>query len=243
MTLNQSSWLKCHPRFEAFPRYINPECTRLQSSDQFLQASNLNSSDLEEATYIPKAFRAVLSKCNGDFEQDPGTGIAWVQQSIPPDHEIFSAQPAPLPALLDIPLVFHKLPTNPTGSDDFMDNEKITRLNIDPDTGLAPPQWQSGVGTVLVARTDGKHLIYPHIEAILAYCEKISEIFGNGDGAPRHMYNRKSFEEFWFEYRARTADNWSYMWRNVGSPYEAWLSNSDRGHIFRARAEAAKAST
>ena len=33
-----------------------------------------------------------------------------------------------------------------------MQNQQVTYLFVDPETGLAPPQWQSGIGDVLAYR-------------------------------------------------------------------------------------------
>ncbi|RTE68469.1 hypothetical protein BHE90_017153 [Fusarium euwallaceae] len=104
----------------------------------------------------------------------------------------------------------------------------ITYLNIDHESGFAPPSWQSYVGTVLVARKDQKPLLPQHLEGVWVYCDHILDLFGEGNGAPTHMYNRQTFEEWWKDYckeqkklRPGTGcENDLDDWQAVPSPYE-----------------------
>jgi hypothetical protein len=72
---------------------------------------------------------------------------------IKADHPIFSNYVPPVPALIEIPLVLHRVGTQ-SQTRAGLDNQIATYLNIDSKSGFAPPAWRSYVGTVLVARKD-----------------------------------------------------------------------------------------
>lgn len=172
------------------------------------------------ATTADEQIKAVIVRCDGDNRPGP----KWSAKYISSAHPIFEQQTeseAPLPALLGIPLVFRRMPssqfnTSPSG----LDNQIITYLNIELESGFAPLVWQNEVGNVLVARLDKKPFLEQHLEGIWRYCDHILGIFGDGDGAPTELYNRPAFEKWWASYvedmRERGGDDWS----NVPTPYE-----------------------
>jgi hypothetical protein len=110
-----------------------------------------------------------------------------------------------------------------------LDNQIATYLNIDSDCGFAPPTWQSHVGTVLVARKDRKPLLPQHLEGVWMYCDYILDVFGEGEGAPKWLYNRPAFEKWWEGYckeqkRLRSGKGGKHDpddWGAVRSPYES----------------------
>ncbi|KAH7117176.1 hypothetical protein B0J13DRAFT_613251 [Dactylonectria estremocensis] len=103
---------------------------------------------------------------------------------------------------------FHRVGTQSANRAD-LDNQMITYLNIDSESGIAPPAWQSYVGTVLVARKDEKPLLPQHLEGVWMYCDYILDLFGEGEGVPTHLYNRQAFEEWWKEYCEEQKEFWS----------------------------------
>ncbi|RSL39767.1 hypothetical protein CEP51_016772 [Fusarium floridanum] len=151
----------------------------------------------------------------------------WSVTMIEADHPIFSNSVPPIPRLIEVPLVFHRVGTHSANRAD-LDNQMVTYLNIDHESGFAPPSWQSYVGTVLVARKDQKPLLPQHLEGVWMYCDHILDLFGEGDGASTHMYNRQAFEEWWKDYckeqkklRPGTGgENDPDDWQAVPSPYE-----------------------
>jgi hypothetical protein len=149
------------------------------------------------ATQSPSgSIQAVIVRCNVERRRN---SPAWSATTIPADHRIFS-QPVPhIPALIEVPLVFDRLGTQSADRSD-LSNQIATYLNIDADSGYAPPVWQSHVGTVIVARKDGKALLPHHLEGVWLYCRHILDIFENGEGAPTWMYNRQAFEKWWKEF-------------------------------------------
>ncbi|KAH8654892.1 ectomycorrhiza-upregulated zf-MYND domain-containing protein [Ilyonectria robusta] len=117
----------------------------------------------------------------------------------PADHPIFSHNVPPVPGLIEVPLVLHRVGTQSTNRAD-LDNQIATHLNINPDSGFAPPAWQSHVGTIVVARKDKNLLLLQYLEGVWMYCDHILDLFGEGEGAPRWLYNRQAFEEWWVGY-------------------------------------------
>ncbi|GAB0134214.1 hypothetical protein EsDP_00002595 [Epichloe bromicola] len=79
-------------------------------------------------------------------------------------------------------------------------NQIATYLKIDAESGFAPLLWQSCVGAVLVARKDRKPFLPQHLEGVWMYCDYILDLFGEGEGAPRWLYNRPAFEKWWEGY-------------------------------------------
>lgn len=146
----------------------------------------------------------------------------------PADHLVFSQEVLPVPGLINIPLVLCRKGTESADRAD-LDNQIATYLNLDPDSGFAPPTWQSHVGTVLVARKDRKPLLPQHLEGVWMYCDYMLDVFGEGEGAPRWLYNRPEFEKWWEDYceekkRCRPGKggkNDPDDWRAVRSPYES----------------------
>jgi hypothetical protein len=80
----------------------------------------------------------------------------------------------------------------------------------------------------VVTRKDEKPLLPHHLEGVWMYCDYILDLFGEGEGAPTHLYNRQAFEEWWKDYyeeqkefRPGTGgENDPDDWRAVRSPYE-----------------------
>lgn len=203
-----------------------PQQATQQAPAQPSQASTSTTDKSADGTpAASENIKAVITRCTGDK-----TGPKWSTTTIASTHPIFEQQQqqhegdAPLASLLGIPLIFCRLPssqfdTRTDGLADGLDNNIMTRLNIDPETGLAPKVWQSRVGTVLVARLDKKPLPAQHLEAIWMYCDYIVGIIGRDCRAPRDLCNREAFEMWWaniaeykFPYRGD--------WRELPTPYQ-----------------------
>ena len=167
--------------------------------------------------------QAVIVRC--DFEKLKDA--PWSATMIPENHPVFSEAVPPIPALVEVPLVIHRVGTQSRNRDD-LDNQIATYLNIDLESGFAPSQWQSHIGTVIVARKDKKPLLPHHLEAVWMYCDHILDLFGDGVGAPRSLYRRKAFEDWWKGYCEEQrgfrfgdgGQNDPDDWREVKSPYD-----------------------
>ncbi|KAJ2990037.1 hypothetical protein NUW58_g3158 [Xylaria curta] len=138
---------------------------------------------MDRPTPTPKALssstldsvQAVVVRC--DVERLRNS--IWSAITIPTDHIVFSQPVPPIPELIEIPLVFYRVGTRSTHRAD-LDNQIITYINIDANSGFAPPEWQSHVGTVITARKDRKSLLPIHLEGIWMYCDHILDLFGEG---------------------------------------------------------------
>ncbi len=141
--------------------------------------------------------------------------------TIPADHPIFWNVVPPIPQLIDVPLVFHRVGTRSARRED-LDNQMATYLNIDAGSGLAPPSWQSHVGTVIVARKDRKPLLKQHVEGVWMYCDRILDLFGDGDGSPpARLYNREAFKRWWDNYDKTEKMNGRAEWQEaIKSPHD-----------------------
>ncbi|KAK3299159.1 uncharacterized protein B0H64DRAFT_387499 [Chaetomium fimeti] len=171
----------------------------------------------------PARVKAVIVRCDVDKIRS----APWSATTIPADHPVFSQAVPPLPGLIGVPLVVHRVGTRSADRAD-LDNQIATYLNIDPDSGFAPPAWQSNVGTVVVARKDKKPLLQHHLEGVWMYCDYILDLFGEGEGPPTRLYSRRAFEKWWGNYcedqkGSRPGDGGEKDpddWRAVKSPYE-----------------------
>ncbi|KAI0862817.1 hypothetical protein F4860DRAFT_502312 [Xylaria cubensis] len=99
----------------------------------------------------------------------------------------------------DVPLVFQRIGTRSSNRAD-LDNQMVTYMNINAISRFVPPERQSFIGTVIVARKDKKPLLPHHLEDVWMYCDYILYLFGEGEGTPRHLYSRRAFEEWWGQY-------------------------------------------
>lgn len=200
---------KLHKPHAAQPAPTQPTQTSASATDK--------SSD--SASAGDEQIKAVIVRCDGDTG-----GPKWSGTTINNAHPIFEQQPgsvAPLPGALGIPLIFHRLPSSHFNKrPSSLDNQILTYINIELESGFAPPAWQPPVGTVLVARLDKKPLLEQHLEAVWMYCDYILDLFGEGEGAPRHLYNRPAFEKWWTKYVEEMRDLDRHDWNNVPTPYQ-----------------------
>ncbi|KAM4060882.1 hypothetical protein HRG_014354 [Hirsutella rhossiliensis] len=86
-----------------------------------------------------------------------------------------------VPGLIEVPLVLDRTGTQSVNEAD-LDNQIATYLNIDANSGFAPPDWQSQVGTVVVARKDRKPFYPQHLEGVWMFCDHILDLFGKETG-------------------------------------------------------------
>lgn len=104
-----------------------------------------------------------------------------------------------------------------------LDCQIATYLHIDPQTGFAPPEWQSHIGTCIVARKDKKPLSVEHMEGVWMFIDHLIGYYEDSDprAASKHI-TRKEYEEWVEGYKEEcigygTRDEW----KTVGSIYDA----------------------
>ncbi|KAJ8130223.1 hypothetical protein O1611_g3406 [Lasiodiplodia mahajangana] len=171
---------------------------------------------------ISDPIQAVIVRCDAERRWQP----LWCATEIPTEHAVFSRPVPPIPMLIEIPLVFYRLGTQ-SSDREGLNNQIVTSININATSGFAPPDWKTGVGSVIVARKDKKPLLPHHLEGIWMYCDYILSFFNDRGGAPNQLYSREAFESWWQGYRddqrlsrggtggEEDADDW----RAVRSPY------------------------
>lgn len=66
----------------------------------------------------------------------------------------------------------------------------------DPETGVAPPDWQGGIGDVVVANADGTPLGVGALEGYVEYVGTIVDAFRDGEKkeAIAEMFNRAKLD-------------------------------------------------
>ncbi|KAJ7170913.1 hypothetical protein C8R43DRAFT_981575 [Mycena crocata] len=158
--------------------------------------------------------RGMILGCQSDPQNYPFTGI-----DIDATHPIHTrGVVCPVSAKVGLPLVMYRhLQTNPLsmGRDADLDNQRATYLMIDPQSGYAPPEWQSCVGSVTVMRRDGKPLTLESIETIWMYHDHLLDCFG--DGAPPKMTSKR-FIAYCEKYKANKLLNGHAAFTNMPVP-------------------------
>lgn len=125
-----------------------------------------------------------------------GGGSGYEEATRRRTNDIFDSAPVPVSLRFGFPLVVAR--TGTAASRAYgMDNPHATWLMIDPATGLAPPEWQAGVGDVFVARKDGEPLSVAMLAAVTDYVSDILDAFGNENSRRvAELYSREKFDRF-----------------------------------------------
>ncbi|KAI1801814.1 hypothetical protein F4811DRAFT_532900 [Daldinia bambusicola] len=201
------------------PRALAPAQAPAQATPQSSEPTTASSA----ASSASESILGVIIRCDGER----ATKAPWSAVMLNPDHVVFSEKVPPIPTLIGIPLAIRRLGTR-AADRCYLDNQIVTYLNIDAESGFAPPEWQSHIGTVVAARLDKKPLLPQHLEGVWMFCDHILDIFGEDGSAPTRLYNRQAFETWWEEYcenhkRTRPGTGGEMDpddWRAVPSPYE-----------------------
>lgn len=164
---------------------------------------------MSHALDLVKGIRLACNKEPGGF---------W-EVDIPSDHSIFDEPLLEVPALLGIPLVIHRLGTQLNIRAD-LDCHIATWRNIKYANGFAPIEWQSHVGTCLVARKDKKPLNEEHMDAVRMYVSRLLDLFGNDPKYAQKEMTRAAFEKWFENYRAREIENGHPNWEKVVSLFD-----------------------
>ncbi|KAI9494638.1 hypothetical protein BDB00DRAFT_817620 [Zychaea mexicana] len=99
------------------------------------------------------------------------------------------------------------------------ENQPVTFLLAQPSNGLAPMQYQDGVGTALVARLDHEPLSVEELAAINAYIHMLmNERYGRG---PADYQVQKTITHA--DYKRFTTGNHNILSRTL---YEQWLNSN-----------------
>ncbi|KXS95582.1 hypothetical protein AC578_3269 [Pseudocercospora eumusae] len=134
--------------------------------------------DLDSESNLPDGYiRAVRINCLGD--QRGRNEPPYKAIGIRSDNISYFPRTSSIPSHLGLPIVVKRLRPDPTWHDRWLfDNVPATWLHIDCDTeskrwGWAPPTWQSEVGSIVIARCDGKDISPLQAEVLCDYCQRV----------------------------------------------------------------------
>lgn len=122
-------------------------------------------------------------------------GMRYSAFLVPREDPIFKTMPVPISQKIGFPLLVQR-PEKKSVRGPPGDNQHATWLMIDPTTGFAPDEWQSGVGNVIVARADEKALDTATLGAITDYVSDILDAFGDGAEVAQGYYNRGRLDKY-----------------------------------------------
>ncbi|KAJ7163742.1 hypothetical protein C8R46DRAFT_1101217 [Mycena filopes] len=164
----------------------------------------------------PSVVRGIVLGCQSDSRN----GI-FNEIDLDATHPIHSqGTTCPLSAQVGLPIVIYRhLRENPLSMrhDAGLDNQRATYLMIDPESGFAPPEWQTCVGSVTVMRKDGRPLTRESIETIWMYHDHILDLFGDG-ATPRSSMTKAGFTKYCARYKEERLLNGYTSWENMAVP-------------------------
>jgi hypothetical protein len=196
--------------------YCSPECQRGDWKSGHKDLCKLQSLawavQTTTAQHTGEPIKGVYLTCT----KEPG---GFYEVNIPSDHIIFRSQMLEVPAMLGIPLVMARVGTKSDYQPD-LDCQIAIYLNIKYSDGLAPPHWQSHVGSCTVARRDKKPLSSQHLEAVWMYMDRLLDCYGEvSPKKAQKLVNRADFEKWFAMYKKNQVTNGRKEWENVGSLY------------------------
>jgi hypothetical protein len=136
---------------------------------------------------------------------DPGN-IRWENTTVTPD-QLAMGELAPMYSKrlgLDIVVIRHR-PAKESRESRF-DNQPATWMMIDPVSGFASFDWQSSVGTVTIARLDGKFFDVETCGVMHEFNSYVLDAFGDSEEEAHDLMNPETFEQFFIDYENKPAD-------------------------------------
>ena len=189
-----------NPGCTALPDQLNTPCARCNGATYC--TTLCRKEDWQDHRRSCDSSRPALSSNNVivravKIHSKTGGGGHYTPFLIPFSDSIFETKPVPISQKIGFPLLVQH-PECESARGELTDNQHATWLMIDPTTGFAPPEWQSGVGkgNVVVARADGEKLETATLAAITDYISDILDAFGDGLGAAQKYYNRGRLDKF-----------------------------------------------
>lgn len=196
--------------------YCSVDCQRLDWKKAHKRQCKItavaNKAQAVAATHIGDSVAGVRLKCAKE-----GVGVEHVD--IPSHHPIFDGPVIEIPALMEIPLVIHRLGTQSTNQPD-LDCQLATWLMIKYEDGFAPPQWQSDVGSCWLARKDKKSLSEQQVYAIHDYMSTLLDRYSDDPKDAQKLITRKAFERWFEQYVQSMVEVGGSEWKDFGSLYE-----------------------
>ncbi|KAK1221781.1 hypothetical protein PQX77_015399 [Marasmius sp. AFHP31] len=130
---------------------------------------------------------------------------------IPPSHPVWTkGSVSPISQIVGVPvLIYRELVELELGfpNDPNRDNQAVTFLMINPQSGFASLRWQKNIGPVTVVRGDHKPLSEIALEMIWMYCDRVLDVFGEDSSTPLKMYTKEAFDKFCQNYKEEALMN------------------------------------
>ena len=165
------------------------------------------------AQALPEKIPAVIIRCNADADFNKGKYF-WQNTTISPA-DLKKGFVAPMWAQkLKLPIVVIRHRPAGKPAEVRFDNKPATWMMIEPISGFASQDWQSAVGTVTIARQDGKFFDVITCGILHEFNSLILDAFADSQADGHALMNPKSFERFFMEYDNKPAD--------LPCPYRVW---------------------
>ncbi len=143
-----------------------------------------------EIASMSGAVQAVIVRCNSEKRNF----VPWSATTVLIDHPVFLEPVPPVLGLIKVLLVLHQLRTQSSNQAD-LDNQITTYININTTSRFAPPEWQLYVSTVVAVCKDRKLLLLQYLKGMQMYCDYILDLFREGEGVLRQLYNQVAFKK------------------------------------------------
>ncbi|KAK3275625.1 hypothetical protein CYMTET_16256 [Cymbomonas tetramitiformis] len=160
-----------------------------QSQGKLVKAENMKVLEEGELTKVVRL--------HARGERDGGVRS---QVYFPRKHSLFadpSATTCVVPSMAGVPLALKKCsPLSALSERAHFDCQWATWLMIEPVSGLAPPEWQSYVGPVLVFRPGGLDLSVADVDLIMDWLDWLLELYPDTDDVMVRFLNPPAFERF-----------------------------------------------
>ncbi|KXZ43245.1 hypothetical protein GPECTOR_96g711 [Gonium pectorale] len=171
----------------------------------------------------PGEVLCTFGPCSGDR-----SALFFRATSLPTEHPAFlTGTPSPVAALVGLPLLVYRLDPRPSLSIPraaTYDNQRVTYIMIDPYSGFAAAEWQQGIGSVVLVRSDRKPLPPQHVEAFWMFCDHLLGLFSSGiDPNPEVEMTPAKWQSFFRKYKREYSSMKSRRaeWKDMWLPWEA----------------------
>ena len=137
-----------------------------------------------------KTVMAVRLGANGE-----GNSLRLLETRVP-RQLLVDETPCPVPRLCGIPLMVAKVrPFIELGDRSTYDNQWATYLLISPESGFAPPEWQSYVGPVVAYRDDEEDFCWGDMLILNSYLSSLLDRYSEGE-VRQHDMTPQAYQRF-----------------------------------------------
>lgn len=141
--------------------------------------------------------------CSGENGGMLGQTLRWPIELLESENSPYCE--SPISSLLGFPLRITRVKSRDKlkTQDDF-DNQWATWMMIDPATGIAPPEWQSNVGPVVVWRERGHDVSFDDMTLLSRYISDLLDQYSDEEGV---QPDRDITPSVWAKRKSRVLEN------------------------------------